>query len=362
MEFKDIDGEVQWRRLNAAESGRAVGLKEGELEIFQHLSDAEIYTAVGNGVCIEQGRALGHTISKLWDADWFQSRLDTKTTKQTKQDVFCLQAGSEISVTNDRWEPSEIDPDSDYENDDTAGWMNKKDADDLLRQWHIRESKEDKSIISKVRRRMRKPTGREARECRDKLRRQYTEHLNDERCKFRRRVQSAITTSDQREGPELPEDADFIETIAGEVCNIDASIPLEQAMERKPTLPKMKDEGSDLRSAQQKDPHFGPLIHALEDTLDKDMPQMTRHSLKSEVLKYTLHGSQNVLCKVTTSDRTSSSIRVCVPRSRQDSLLAMCHDNPWACHPTADQMYKNAEFEVLLAIYASSVHVIPTIV
>ena len=58
VEFKDIDGEIQWRRLNGAESGRSVGLTEGELEIFQRLPDAEIHTAVGNGVHIEQGQAL----------------------------------------------------------------------------------------------------------------------------------------------------------------------------------------------------------------------------------------------------------------------------------------------------------------
>ena len=134
----------------------------------------------------------------------------------------------------------------------------------------------------------------------------------------------------------------YLRECDGEVCNVHANIPLELALERKPVLQTMKDEGCDLRSAQEKDPQFGPLIDALEDKLDKDLPQIQKQALRADVLKYTmsLHGSQNVLCKVTTSDRTSSAIRVCVPRSRQDNLLAMCHDNPWACHPTADQMYK----------------------
>ena len=49
-------------------------------------------------MCIERGQALGHTISKFWDANWFYSR--TKE-KPNKQDAFCLQDGGEISVKND---------------------------------------------------------------------------------------------------------------------------------------------------------------------------------------------------------------------------------------------------------------------
>ena len=128
--------------------------------------------------------------------------------------------------------------------------------------------------------------------------------------------------------------------LEGELCNINANIPLGLALECKPALPAMKDESCDLRSAHEKDPQFGPLIEALEDRLDEDLPQIQKQSLRSEMLKYTLHGSQNVLCKVTTSDRTSRTSRVCVPRSRQDNLLIMCHDNLWSCHPTAYQMYK----------------------
>ena len=85
VEFQDIDGATQWRRLSGAESGRAVGLQNEELNVFQHLSDAEIHTAVGNGVCIEQGQALGHTISKLWDADWFYNRINERTNKQDER-------------------------------------------------------------------------------------------------------------------------------------------------------------------------------------------------------------------------------------------------------------------------------------
>ena len=90
VEFQDIDGTTQWRRLSGAESGRAVGLQNEELNVFQHLSDAEIHTAVGNGVCIEQGQALGRTINELWDAEWFYNRIKEKT---DEQDVFCLSNG-----------------------------------------------------------------------------------------------------------------------------------------------------------------------------------------------------------------------------------------------------------------------------
>ena len=138
-----------------------------------------------------------------------------------------------------------METESDYDGNDSDEWMNNKDANDLLRGWHIKESEEDNEIASKIRRKMKRPTGKEAKEHKKKLRKQYNEHTKDERCKFRRRVQVAIATRDQRDGHELPEDADFIETIAGEVCNIDADIQLGQAMERKPMLPKMKDEGSD---------------------------------------------------------------------------------------------------------------------
>ena len=338
VEFRDIDGATQWRRLSGHESGRAVGLKEWELDVFQHLSDAEIHTAVGNGVCIEQGQALGHTISKFWDANWFYNRAKEKS---KKQDAFCLQAGEEISVKNDVRFKKETETESEGdENGVTNEWMNGQDANELRNRWYKKESDSEKQITPKTRRKMRKPKGDEAKRHRRELQKKYNEHIQDERCKFRRRVQDAIGT-EHRETHELPEDANLMETtFDGEACNVQANIPLELALERKPNMPTMKDEGCDLRAAQEKDPQFGPLIDALEDRLEEDLPQIQKQALRAEVLKYTLHGSQNVLCKVTTSDRTSSTIRVCVPRSRQDQLLAMCHDNPWSCHPTADQMYK----------------------
>ena len=134
VEFRDIDGATQWRRLSGHESGRAVGLKTWELDGFQHLSDAEIHTAVGNGVCIEQGQALGHTISKLWDANWFYNRIKGKP---NKQDAFCLRNGGEISVNNDKRCKRETETESECNEIGVINeWMNSQDANKLRSQWY----------------------------------------------------------------------------------------------------------------------------------------------------------------------------------------------------------------------------------
>ena len=215
-----------------------MGLTEAELNIFQHLSDAEINTAVGNGVCIEQGQAMGHTISKLWDADWFYDRLDKKT---DKQDVFCLHNGKEVSVKDD---PTNTDPrykmegesESDHRGNEVCHkrnkvrneWMNSQDAKELLNRWHTKESEEDKELASKMRQRTRRPKGDKAKQHKEELQGKYNKHIRDERCKFRRRVKEVLTH-------ELVESNDFTEsTLDGEVCSISANIPLGLAMERKP--------------------------------------------------------------------------------------------------------------------------------
>ena len=41
----------------------------------------------------------------------------------------------------------------------------------------------------------------------------------------------------------------------------------------------MKDEGCGLRAAQEMDPQFGPLVDALEEKLDKDLPQIRKQAL-----------------------------------------------------------------------------------
>ena len=107
---------------------------------------------------------------------------------------------------------------------------------------------------------MRRTNGDEAKEHSWDLQRKYNEHIQDERCKFRRRVQETIKTLNQQTH-ELPENANLMERgFDGEVCNIHANIPLEHAVELQPTLPTMKDKGCGLRAAQEKDPQFGPLI------------------------------------------------------------------------------------------------------
>ena len=82
------------------------------------------------------------------------------------------------------------------------------------------------------------------------------------------------------------------------------------------------------------------LIRILEGKSVDDLSQHEKATLKLESDNYTLYGDAKILCKVTTSDRTSSTIRICVPARQQDELLSLCHDNPWTCHPTCDQMYR----------------------
>ena len=89
---------------------------------FSIFSDAEIHTAVRNGVCIEQGQALGHTISKLWDANWFHNR---SKEKPNKRGAFCLWHGGEVSVKNDKRCKRKIETESECnENGVTNEWMN----------------------------------------------------------------------------------------------------------------------------------------------------------------------------------------------------------------------------------------------
>ena len=112
---------------------------------------------------------------------------------------------------------------------------------------------------------MRRPKRDKAKKHSQNLQRKYNKHIQDERCKSRRRVQEAIRTRRKEQTYELPERADLMETtFGGGICNVHANIPLELALERKPNMPKMKDEGCNLRSTQEKDPQFGPLIDASE--------------------------------------------------------------------------------------------------
>ena len=97
VEFTDVDGEKRWRRLGGVETARAFGMEETELDRFQHLNDQEIHAAVGNGVCMEMGEAMGRVVQQFWDPEWFQALCKTRA---KENDVFCLRGGT-ISTENE---------------------------------------------------------------------------------------------------------------------------------------------------------------------------------------------------------------------------------------------------------------------
>ena len=97
IEFTDVDGEKRWRRLSGVETARAFGMKETELDRFQRLNDQEIHAAVGNGVCIEMGEAMGEVVQQFWDPKWFQDQCKRKA---KEGDVFCVQKGT-IGTNNE---------------------------------------------------------------------------------------------------------------------------------------------------------------------------------------------------------------------------------------------------------------------
>ena len=104
IEFVDIDGETRWRRLSGVETARAFGMTEEQLKRFQHLSDPEIHAAVGNGVCIEMGEAMGKVVKQFWDPEWFQAQCAAKAGET--EDMFCIHGGT-INLQNET-ERSEI--------------------------------------------------------------------------------------------------------------------------------------------------------------------------------------------------------------------------------------------------------------
>ncbi len=313
IEFTDIDGEKQWRRLDAIETAQAMGLSQGELREFQGLNEHEIHTAVGNGVCVEQGKAMGKAIKMFWDAKWFHNR-----TLNKKNEVLIVEQEPEHDNTTRRNE-----------------YMNQTDTKLLQKMWLQEETKQEKDDLYKQRGKERKPRGDKAQAKAREIHQSYNDYIKNEKLKFRRRVQQAINPeiiTECTEHLELPFD--------GEVCNLSFDQTSKNIIENKPTMRRMIDKEHDLRTQQVKDKHFGLLIQSLEGKLDANTPQIQRAFLQTESEKYILHGENDVLCKITTSERTSNTLRVCVPSSLQDKLLEMCHDNPWTCHPTADQMYK----------------------
>ena len=89
-------------------SGNGEGFWDAREELlqFQHLTDNEIHAAVGNGVCIEMGEAMGEILRKFWDPDWFHKHL---AKRETFGDVCCLEGGN-ISTCN---EPKDVKTDDD---------------------------------------------------------------------------------------------------------------------------------------------------------------------------------------------------------------------------------------------------------
>ena len=334
ISFIDIDGAEQWRRLSGVETGKAMGL-EGEAMIeFQHLSDPEIHSATGNGVCVEQGEAMGHLINKFWDEDWFYK----ENNEIQKVEVF--RSEGKVEKHTEETGLQDKGADSDYEDI----WMNKEDTKKLRESWYQAESEENKEMLIKERTRDRMPKSVRAKEKLELLKAQYEEHINGEKLRFKKRVEDAVNPMTTVSGIERDfsmactcEADSELTLFEGEICKGEGTN--KAVMENKPRLQRISVENN-LRQEQLQDPQFGPLIRSLEDELGNSTPQVERLFLRTEQEKYTIHGEQRVLCRITTSERTSSTLRVCVPRSRQDKLLSMCHDNPWACHPTADQMYR----------------------
>ena len=106
IQFTDVDGVQQWRRLSGVETAKAFGMQEKELSQFQHLTDNEIHAAVGNGVCIEMGEAMGEILRKFWNPDWFHSHL---AERETCGDVCCLEGG----IISTRNEPKDVKTEDD---------------------------------------------------------------------------------------------------------------------------------------------------------------------------------------------------------------------------------------------------------
>ena len=81
-------GSREWRRLTRYESAQVMGLPRTELRtLFDGVAEADVSMAVGNGVAVEVGAAIGRSISKLWDPDWFRCN----ATKGTGQDQITEQ-------------------------------------------------------------------------------------------------------------------------------------------------------------------------------------------------------------------------------------------------------------------------------
>ena len=186
-----------------------------------------------------------------------------------------------------------------------------------------------------------------------KVQNNYAEATQNERMKFRRRVKSIIETT--RNLNDLEWDVDIGKTAVDGAAVIwegagifrnesPGLVDHEFAWKGKdsaphtidPTTPKL--ENAELLRAQRKDTRYQNLIGFMEGRLTKEVSTAEKAELKRESERYCF--VDKVLCRITSSERTGSTVRVGVPNSFQDELMWMCHDNPWTCHPTTNQMFR----------------------
>ena len=186
-----------------------------------------------------------------------------------------------------------------------------------------------------------------------KIERHYAKAAQNERMKFRRRVRTVIKNTRNLNSLEWDVSVEkaAIDGTAGiwdeaEVSRNESPelVDHEFAWKGKQPAPEIIDpttptlENAELIRAQKKDPRYQNLIKFMEGRLDKEVSTAEKAELKREAERYCF--VNDVLCRITSSERTGSTVRVCVPSSFQDELMRMCHDNPWTCHPTTDQMFR----------------------
>ena len=368
VEFVDIDGKTQWRRLSGVETARAFGIKENELRKFQHLNDQEIHAAVGNGVCIEMGEAMGKVVEQFWDPEWFQVQC---TEKAKGEDIFCLEGGTidikyedskKLIISQmgqkEQAEVQEIQTKG-YEMADSKATnphteCNRVDVEKKHKSIKSKEQ-EDNRANNRVKRIQR---GEEDMLSEVRLKDKFARALQNERMMFRRRVKKAIEGTQNVN--EIEWDVEISKAAADGSAGIwdGAEVFRNESKDLKdhdflwkgkttsnyedvnPTVPNIRDSNcKDLAKAQKKDPRYRNLIKFMDGTLqEKEISKVDKAELSKESDRYCF--VDGILCRITNSERTGSTVRVCVPSSYQDELMRMCHDNPWTCHPTTDQMFR----------------------
>ena len=354
IEFTDVDGEKKWRRLSGVETARAFGMEETELDRFQHLNDQEIHAAVGNGVCIEMGEAMGEVVQQFWDPKWFQDQCKKKI---KEDDVFCVQEGT-INTGNETKVSKLIGQMSEKNKVRAEGIRQRQHAKADQRKTRAEHAECNRLDLKEkdkanMRRIAKQHEGEVRSDSKKKIERHYAKAAQNERMKFRRRVRTVIKNTRNLNSLEWDVSVEkaAIDGTAGiwdeaEVFRNESPelVDHEFAWKGKQPAPEIIDpttpmlENAELIRAQKKDPRYQNLIKFMEGRLDKEVSTAEKAELKREAERYCF--VNNVLCRITSSERTGSTVRVCVPSSFQDELMRMCHDNPWTCHPTTDQMFR----------------------